>query len=525
MSSRFCMVLILLGLTAHPVWAQHAKPHAVDSVSPGAAVIDPSDEEPAQARALTPGGELQEAVEIIGRYVETQDKTFAEEQLEGEPVVLDVRACVDRALSANARISAAEDRLRAARARVGQAQSRLLPQAAASASYTHTEYNEPESSPLLDIIGGLFGGIAGGAAPEDDFTRTSLDVSQVLYTGGQICAAIRASEYLARSQEWQRDATLAEVEFEAKEAYYDAILAQTLIRVAEDSLETYERTAADAQRMFDVGMISNFELLRTRTEKGRREADLVAARNARRLAFANLRRVLYLPQDTPLVLEPQFAMAPPQRELEQFLELARSRRPELNALDAAIAAARQDVKRVKGQYLPQVGLSANYANTDGGGAAAPDGWTFSLGAEWDLYTGGRRKHETIEAEAQVDQLIHEQADVEQLVELDVTRAYIQIQEAMARVASERDTVDVAREGLRLARLRFEEGVGTQADVLDAELALTGAESQLVQALREYAVGQSSLDRAAGLSWYREEAPEAWAPSGPEAGPEKSPVEE
>jgi outer membrane protein TolC len=77
---------------------------------------------------------------------------------------------------------------------------------------------------------------------------------------------------------------------------------------------------------------------------------------------------------------------------------------------------------------------------------------------------------------------------------------------MAKVDSERGTVELATEGLRLAELRFQEGVGTQSEVLDAELALTNAETSLIQALREYAVANASLEKAAGLSWFRDDLP-------------------
>lgn len=108
----------------------------------------------------------------------------------------------------------------------------------------------------------------------------------------------------------------------------------------------------------------------------------------------------------------------------------------------------------------------------------------------------------LEARAQVTSLEHQLADLERLVELDVTQAHISIQDAMAKMESERGNVTLAQEGLRLAELRFQEGVGTQSEILDAELALTNAQSSLFQALREYAVANAALERATGNSWWR-----------------------
>ena len=102
----------------------------------------------------------------------------------------------------------------------------------------------------------------------------------------------------------------------------------------------------------------------------------------------------------------------------------------------------------------------------------------------------------------VAQREHELADLEDLVELDVTQAHIRLEDAMVTIRSERGTVDLAREGLRLAELRFKEGAGIQSEILDAELALTTAETSLVQAIRDYAVANALLERATGKNWSR-----------------------
>jgi len=201
---------------------------------------------------------------------------------------------------------------------------------------------------------------------------------------------------------------------------------------------------------------------------------------------------------------PELEWMPPEESMGIFVDRAFAQRPEILALTAAVKAAERDVRRVKGQYAPQVAATATYSNTEGGGPTVPDGWTVTVGAEWELVAGGRRKYERREARANLDSLKHQLDDLERLVELDVTQALIQIEDAMARVQSESGTVELATEGLRLAELRFQEGVGTQSETLDAELALTNAETSLIQALRNYAVANAALERATGDSWFTRE---------------------
>lgn len=457
-----------------------------------------------------------DSMEAVEQFLATQSEE--EEGPQGDPMVLTARRCVELALSQNAQVAVAQDDLEAAQARIGQARAQMKPQLKSSMTFTHTEFNTKDISSqsgglgggLLSggiLGGGLLGGLGGGGISsslgleaEDDFRTDKVELNQVLYAGGQIRAAINASKYLAESQEWQKAATLAQLEYQAKQAYYDAAASEALVRVAEASVTSFERNLADAQQMFDVGMVSSFEVLRSQTELGSRKANLVEARNIQRLAHANLRRIIAVPQDTPLRLEPKLDYLPYTPEIGELVAQANERRPEIQSLKNGIDAAKADVDRVRGQYKPQAGANIQWQNVDNGGFTQPDGWTFSVAGQWDIYAGGKRKYETVEAKARLRSLEDQLRDLEALVELDITQAYIQIKDSMARIVSENGTRELAQEGLRLAELRFQEGVGTQSETLDAELALTNAERSLVQALRDLAVANATLERAIGTSW-------------------------
>ena len=520
-------LLCLICLTI-PFWASAQEPEAVESTPVVSAAEAPSSRDAGSGDSPL----LENAASLIQEIEAFQEGSAAEMPGDSDgsgALRLDVRRCVELAIEQNAQVAVAQSDLEAAQARIGQATAAMFPQVKGSFGITRTEYNTPKENKLMTLLGAAGSGmgttITGnmlvdsgiGAAmgigqsivtemmtpktvPDDKLETTEVTISQVLYAGGQIRAAIRASKHLAESQEWQKEVVLAQIEYATKEAFYDCLLTDALVRVAEGSIRTFERNLSDAQDMYDVGMISNFEVLRAKTELGSRQSDLVSAKNARKLAMANLRRILFLPQETAITLEPHIEWAPDGTPIADLIAEAHENRPEIRVLQSAVQAADQDLRRIKGQYLPQVGATAAYSNTEGGGLSVPDGWTFTLGAEMEIVAGGRRKYERREARANIDSLHHQLADLERLIDLDVTQAHIQLRDAMALVESTRGTVELGREGLRLAELRFQEGVGTQSETLDAELALTNAETSLVQALRNFAVANASIERATGVRW-------------------------
>mgnify|MGYP002685316721 CR=1 FL=1 len=103
--------------------------------------------------------------------------------------------------------------------------------------------------------------------------------------------------------------------------------------------------------------------------------------------LAQGRTVLFVAENARLRLDPSMVWRPADTPVADYVARALESRPEIAALRKALEAAEQQVKAAKGQYLPTVGLQAEYSNTDEGGLATPDGWTFGLGAQYDIYMG------------------------------------------------------------------------------------------------------------------------------------------
>lgn len=410
------------------------------------------------------------------------------------PMELTVEQAVALALQQNPQVEIADADVEAAKAQVGQAKSHRLPQIGTRAAYNYVQGLERDiiDAPIVkDLIKNS------GFRPDPGTLTTRLTVQQTLYAGGQVQAAIRASQFLAQSQEWQRQAALQQLVYNTRAACYDVVLTESLVGVAQESIATFAKHLSDSQKLLEGEVGTKFEVLRAETELSARLASLESANTAHELAMLNLHRLLGLPQEQPLTLKGDWDTGTAAPALDELLGAAASQRPELQALDAGLNAAQEQVSMKRGQFKPRAAATSQYQNVDGGGWSMVDGWAFTVGAEWDIYTGGRRKHEVLEAREKVRSLEAQRVDVQRLVDLDVRQAALRIKEASAKMTKEQKTVELAQEASRLASLRFEEGVGIQTEILDAELALTQARTQLVQAKRDRAVAQAALEKAIG----------------------------
>lgn len=442
-----------------------------------------------------PSGALDQLLGNVGPLLEASGAYHTPEGSVDAPetLALDLARCVDLAIAQNAQVLVADTEVALRESQTGQAQARRRPEVKAQWAYTYVDGLDQEiGRPVVQRLIGV-----DGYAPDKGTITTGLTVTQVLYAGGQIDAAIKASQYLAASESWRAEAVRAEIAYQARTAYHDALLAHAIVHVATEALTVFERHLADTEALESEGVVTPFEVRRAQTEVGARRADLASAEAAAQLADLNIRRLLALPDDQPLTYDrdlPHDVVSNPAADLKMR---AKEQRPELRALADALAASHQQARAVKGKYLPQAAASVSWVNVDHGGQVLPDGWQVSVGAQWDLYLGGQRKHEQGEVRARTSGLKLQHADLERLVALDVEQALIRLHEGTVAMKTGQENVGLAAESVRLAKLRYQEGFGTQTEIIDSALVHTQAKTTLVQAIHDYYVAYASLQKALG----------------------------
>ena len=158
------------------------------------------------------------------------------------PLTLTAQSCAEMAVRQNPQALVAQDEVDAVEAKIGQVMAQWKPQVSAKMALRHTEFEKQKSSPITKLI-------AGNLTPGENTFTEQITLKQTFYAGGQISAAVKASEFLAQSQAWQRDATLDALEFQAKQAYNDCVLADALVVVAEESVVTFKRHLSDAHKL------------------------------------------------------------------------------------------------------------------------------------------------------------------------------------------------------------------------------------------------------------------------------------
>jgi outer membrane protein TolC len=378
----------------------------------------------------------------------------------------------------------------AARYRVDQALAPLLPQLGASVSTSRSHATTVTTSGTT--------GLTSTTVSNRDFGETfsaQMTVSQLLFDFGKNAASVDAqrklSEVAMEDVELQRQLITQSV----KQAYTNINFAQRLIRVNEQALQRAELNLRSARGFFDVGTRPKSDVTRAEVDVANARVDVIRARNAERSARVALNTAMGVPADTPTQVLDNLVYQPSTMDRARLMEEALRRRPESRQARLRAEAADALVRRAQRDFFPDITGAAAYGGTR---TQLDEAWSATLSLSWSIFDGGNRIARSREARANLEAAQARVRATELDIQRDVEQAQISVNEAEERIQAAQVAVESAQENFRLAQGRFDAGVGTILELTDAQLALTQAQNTEAQALADYRIALSNLDRAVGL---------------------------
>ena len=409
------------------------------------------------------------------------------------PDTLDLPTALAYALENNFSIRQAQQRIREQEGLVVEIRSQALPDVSVQADYFQLDPG------LSENFGGLFD-------RSTENWNIALRVRQALYRGGAMKASLRLQELVVEAVLYDLKATINLAVLDVKIRFYDVLLARERIAVQEENVKLLEEQIEDARNRLEAGTVSQFEVLRATVERANAQPELIRARNDFRIAVEELRKSLGfagIPEDLESV--PEFdgslVFEPIDLELRTALEIAKLNRPELRQLDLVAEAREQGIVIERAEKRPEVDLVGSYqinkSAVSNRFSNALEGWALGVQSSWAIWDGKEMDGRILQAQSRLEQARLDLGEATLEVEVEVRRAFHDLQEADELAKASSLTIDQAVESLRLANERYATGGGTQLDVLQSQVALTESRLNQVEALHSYKVAEAILAKALG----------------------------
>lgn len=365
--------------------------------------------------------------------------------------------------------------------------------------------NKPQTMSL--DLGNMFGGpsVPQEMALATNYYSGQLSVSQPIFTGGKIFNAFRLA---GLQYDMARDATrLAHGQLyqDITQAYYGAVVNEKMLSVMETSLSQLKQHLNVVKNRFREGAASNYDLLRSEVQVANLEPAVIKIRTLVILAKRSLAAALGLETTheiktsgtLPIVEE----IWPP---LDEMQRRAQVQRLELKNLDRARRMADIGTSLALAANAPNLALTGawTYYDTNDSqfppeGANLKHAWQVGVGVSWPFWDNLSVIPKAQAAAAKTREAELGLAALEDGIKIEVEGAYLTLTSALQTLQAQKKNAQLAQEGYRIAEQQYANGVMTNLDVMDAQLALNQAESNYLQTQYEYIQARIKLHRAIG----------------------------
>jgi outer membrane protein TolC len=319
-------------------------------------------------------------------------------------------------------------------------------------------------------------------------------LSQLLFDFGKTLAATDAARKLAtvalESVELQRQL----ISLAVKEAYTNINFSQRLITVAQAQFDRAQLNLRSARGFYEVGTRPKSDVVRAEVDVANARVDLIRGRNAERLARVALNTAMGIDVDTPTQVQENLIYEPVQFDRPQLRAEALRQRPEHRQAKLQVDVTEAQERLAFRNFLPNLFGTGAYGGTR---SELNPFWSLGLSLTWTIFDGGNLVGKYQESRANLDAAQARVKASELDIIQNVEQAEIVAEESQERIQAAQAAVASAEENFRLAQGRFDAGVGTILELTDAQLALTQSQNVEAQALADFRIALSRLDRALG----------------------------
>ena len=409
--------------------------------------------------------------------------------------VLTVDDACRRALEFNPGYLAAREEVSKAQSEITKARAGALPELSAGGSYSRgfilSSFFVLMNDETVEIRTGF----------KNSF-GAYLSLRQSLWQGGKVMTALAIAKLYTRYSQAEVQAAQASVIENAEVLFYSAILEKSRLAAFQKEMEATSQNLEVIEKKYSQGMVSNFEVLRARVEKLNLEPALLKTESDVRLAEKRLKSFLGMELNEPIIL----AEENPDTSLNSLLSLsalvdtALKQRPEMRSAELLTEITHKAVRIAKADYYPSLeavssynwqSVSDDFTLSDN----VSESWTAGLALSIPIFSGGKTKGEVGKRYAEHLQVRLATQQLRNDIRLEVEEAYDQLLQAKEALTIQKETIAQAEEGLRIANLRNETGVGTLLEVLSAQAALTNARNIEAQAIFFFRTALAKLKKA------------------------------
>ncbi len=321
-----------------------------------------------------------------------------------------------------------------------------------------------------------------------------LIISQTLEMGDKVRQRAREANGEKKAIVADAHGTLLDLKFQVQSSYYEALLSDRELLLAEDTLKRTEAFDAAAGVQYRAGDVARSNVVRSQIELSRAQEALEQAHTQQQNTYANLKSLSGLSQDTEISLTDTLKYSPESLQLNALIKLAFENRPELRSARMTLESRQAALHSARIQLQPDLAISANHSVVD----PSTGGSTITVGLTMPLLDYGKIRNDAKSAHAAVTEQEGAVEEAERVALLDVATAFRNWMQARRTVEAFTTTrIKRSQELYEMAQLGYQKGANSYLEVVDAQNIYVSEQTDYLRSLAAYQTARAALDRATG----------------------------
>ncbi|MFF5383468.1 TolC family protein [Pedobacter suwonensis] len=409
---------------------------------------------------------------------------------------LNINQAVELGIANSKNLKLSQNKIDQAAAQLEVVKDNALPTANASFMYNHAE--------IPTTTFALPGSESAFRLPKraDAFVGTAA-VQELVYGGGKLKYAKESTKLLAEVARLDADKSKEEITYAVINTYYSLYKVLQSRKVVEQNLESIAAQIKQAQRFFEQGIVTKNDVLRFQLQQANVTLTQMDIESNRKVINYNLDILLGLPEDTEVKIVDPTAGIKTSGSLNEYIGLAMANRQELKQLDVQNKVADFNIKTVKANTLPTVGVGANlyYINPSGNFIPPVNQYLMpiTLGAtvSWNFGNLWTNKNKVSQAKIEQKEITIQKDILSDQVKTDINKNFQNYQVAMNKIQVLETSIAQATENDKLLASKYKNNVASVTDRIDAETLLYQAKINLEIAKADAGLAYYTLLKSTG----------------------------
>ncbi len=406
--------------------------------------------------------------------------------------------------------------IRIAKQDVNVTKAQGLPQLNSSVNYTN---NFAVATVFLPAEAGAAfggGGNGGGQAPPSDEAlalrfgiqhqaNATLTASQMIFDGSYF-VGLKAAQVFQELTRRDYELTKSNIAEQVSKAYYTALVNDERRQLVSSNLGRVDSLLRETQLLYENGFVEKIDVDRIRVQFNNVKTELDRIDRLSEVSLLLLKFQMGMPIDQDITLAETIQDIDMDADPLDAYELSYQNRPEYAKLSVNRELVKLDMKNYQMQYVPKITLNANYGFNTGTDQFSQitnfDRW-FQLGSaginlSLPIFDGLRKHHQIQKSRLQIQQIENASQLLRNTIDLEVVQARVQLENSVDNLNIQEENLALAREVYDVTRIKYQEGVGSNLEVVDAETSLKQSETNYYNALYNALIARVDLKKAMGV---------------------------